>query len=169
MMTHFITEAWLKQYTPVSANVDATAIYPSTITAADMWVQSVLGTYFYNDLLVKYNNQTLNLDEEKLVEIIKPVVAWYAAVEAPITLSYQIKNKGPQKQSSDNSEALELNEIDALEQNFEKKAAFYLNQLKKYILKHKDLFPEYLSDDNDDSIIKLSKDEGDFNNLFAFV
>lgn len=168
-MIYFITETWLKQYSPISANVDATSIYPSTVTASDMWVQPVLGTYFYNILLEKYNNQTLNIEEEKLVNVIKPAVAWYAAVEAPMGLAYQIKNKGPQKQSSDNSEPLELNEVEALEQNFEKKASFYLNQVKKYINKYKDNFPEYISDDNDDSIIKPSKDDGDFNNLFIIV
>lgn len=169
-MTYFVTLAWLKAYTPVSANIDETLIFPFVPTSSDMWIQPILGTYFYQDLLAKYNAQTLNPDEVDLVEVIKPAIAWRTASEAPIGLTFQLKNKGLQTQNSDNSESVDLADAEAVELKYVKKAEFYENQVKKYLYKNKDLFPEYLSDLNDDSLIKPSKDRGnDYNTFISFV
>jgi len=169
-MEYFITLAWLKAYTPVSANIDETLIFPFVPTSADMWIQPILGTYFYQDLLAKYNAQTLNVDETALVAIIKPAVAWRTASEAPIGLTFQLKNKGLQTQNSDNSESVDLADAEAVELKYVKKAEFYENQLKKYIHKNQDLFPAYLSEDNDDSLIKPTRDRGnDYNTFINFV
>lgn len=169
-MNYFVTLAWLKAYTPVSANIDETLIFPFVPTSSDMWIQPILGTYFYQDLLAKYNAQTLNPDEVNLVEVIKPAIAWRTASEAPIGLTFQLKNKGLQTQNSDNSESVDLADAEAVELKYVKKAEFYENQVKKYLYKNKDLFPEYLSDLNDDSLIKPSKDRGnDYNTFISFV
>jgi hypothetical protein len=169
-MNYFVTLAWLKAYTPVSANIDETLIFPFVPTSSDMWIQPILGTYFYQDLLAKYNAQTLNPDEVNLVEVIKPAIAWRTASEAPIGLTFQLKNKGLQTQNSDNSESVDLADAEAVELKYVKKAEFYENQVKKYLYKNKDLFPAYLSEDNDDSLIKPSKDRGnDYNTFISFV
>ena len=169
-MNYFVTLAWLKAYTPVSANIDETLIFPFVPTSSDMWIQPILGTYFYQDLLAKYNAQTLNPDEVNLVEVIKPAIAWRTASEAPIGLTFQLKNKGLQTQNSDNSESVDLADAEAVELKYVKKAEFYENQVKKYLYKNRDLFPEYLSDLNDDSLIKPSKDRGnDYNTFISFV
>jgi hypothetical protein len=57
-MTYFITENYLKLNTTITANVDVTDLVPFVKTASDMSVQPILGSYFYTDLLTKYNNQT---------------------------------------------------------------------------------------------------------------
>ena len=169
-MTYFVTLAWLKAYTPVSANIDETLIFPFVPTSSDLWIQPILGTYFYEYLLNAYNAQTLNNDETALVEKIKYAIAWRTASEAPIGLTFQLKNKGLQTQNSDNSESVDLADAEAVELKYVKKAEFYENQVKKYLYKNKDLFPEYLSDLNDDSLIKPSKDRGnDYNTFISFV
>lgn len=169
-MNYFVTLAWLKAYTPVSANIDETLIFPFVPTSSDMWIQPILGTYFYQDLLAKYNAQTLTTDEVNLVEVIKPAIAWRTASEAPIGLTFQLKNKGLQTQNSDNSESVDLSDAEAVELKYVKKAEFYENQVKKYLHKNKDLFPQFISEDNDDSLIKPSKDRGnDYNTFVSFV
>jgi hypothetical protein len=169
-MTYFVTLAWLKAYTPVSANIDETLIFPFVPTSSDLWIQPILGTYFYEYLLNAYNTQTLNDDEKALVEKIKYAIAWRTASEAPIGLTFQLKNKGLQTQNSDNSESVDLADAEAVELKYVKKAEFYENQVKKYLYKNKDLFPEYLSDLNDDSLIKPSKDRGnDYNTFINFI
>jgi len=169
-MNYFITLAWLKAYTPVSANIDETLIFPFVPTSADMWIQPILGTYFYEYLLNAYNNQTLTTDETELVAKIKPAIAWRTASEAPVGLTFQLKNKGLQTQNSDNSESVDLADAEAVELKYVKKAEFYENQVKKYLHKYKDLFPQYTSDLNDDSITKPSKDKGDgYNTFVSFI
>ena len=54
-MIYFITETYLKNQTPITANVDVNDVTPFVRTQSEMRVQPILGTYFYNDILTKYN------------------------------------------------------------------------------------------------------------------
>jgi hypothetical protein len=72
-MLYFITETYLKTNTPITANVDVTDVTPYIATQAQLRVMPILGTVFYDDLLTKYNAQTLDPDEEILVAFIHPV------------------------------------------------------------------------------------------------
>ena len=78
-MIWFITENYLKDKTPITRNIDAADITPFVYTASDMFIKDILGSYFYDDILDKYNTQSLNPDETVLVSLIQPTVAWYAA------------------------------------------------------------------------------------------
>jgi hypothetical protein len=59
-MLYFITETYLKNNTPITANVDVNNVTPYLATQAALRIQPILGTTFYNDLLTKYNAQTLD-------------------------------------------------------------------------------------------------------------
>ena len=166
-MIYFVTENYLKTNTPITANVDSTDIVPYVKPASDMRVQDILGSYFYADMLTKYNNQTLNTNETELVEKIQPVVAWRAAEQAAFGLTYQLKNKGIQTQSGDYSSSVSQSETAFVMDHYGQMAAFYEKRLSKYLLMNKDLFPVFMSDENKDSDIKPivgCKDKGDYDN-----
>lgn len=145
MAVYFCTETWIKNSTPITANVDMTDVMPWIKTAAEMWIQPICGGFFYNHLLTKYNSQTLSGDEETLVELIKPAIAWRAASDAVYGLSYQLKNKGLQQQNGDFSESVELNEVQFGMAHYAQKAAFYEDLIIKYLKENKNLFPEFLN------------------------
>ena len=88
-MTYFVTETYLKNKTDISGNADVKYILPHIQTNSDMWVQPLLGTYFYEYLLVAFNDETLSSDEEELVDKIKPVIAWRALGDA--TFAYHLR------------------------------------------------------------------------------
>ena len=135
--------------------MDANDIIPLIKTSADMRVRSILGTYFYKDLLTKFNAQTLNSNEVTLVEdYIKPAVAWRASSEAIIELSYQLKNKGIQTQSGDYSTSPEQSAVMFNYHHKADKAAFYENRLEQYLIDNKALFPVFTSQSNTDSVAK---------------
>jgi len=161
--TYFVTERYLKDNTTVSNNCDVKDVLINVKPVADMYTRSLLGTYFYNDLLTKYNNQTLNADETTLVSIIQPTIAWKAASESVITLTYQLKNKGAQVQTGEYSSNPEYKEVMFLVHHYSDKADFYLNRLSVYLYDNKDLFPEFLSNSNTDSTVKKSCDGGNDN------
>ena len=48
-MNYFITENYLKNNTPITANVDVTDVTPYIATQAQLRVMPILGTVFYND------------------------------------------------------------------------------------------------------------------------
>jgi hypothetical protein len=148
---YFVTENYLKVNTPITANVNITEVLPLVKGAADMWTQATLGTYFYNDLLVKYNAQTLNPDEETLVALMQPSIAWRAAADAVIELSFQLKNKGIQTQSGDNSAAAESKMVQFMNRHYAQKAEFYELKMFEYLVKNRALYPEFTSQLNHNS------------------
>jgi len=142
---YFVTENYLKVNTPITANVNITEVLPLVKSASDMWTQATLGTYFYEYLLAKYNAQTLTADEQTLVALMQPSIAWRACADAVIELAYQLKNKGPQTQSGDNSSAAEAKMVEFMNRHYGQKAEFYEQQMWKYLVKNKALYPQFTS------------------------
>jgi len=152
-MTYFITNTYLKDNTPVGQNVDSNLIVPIIKTAADSYVRSILGTYFYNYLLTKFNAQTLSVLEITLVQdFIQMAVAWRACSDAVMTTSYQTTNKGIQTQSGDFSASPEYKAIMFMVHEYKSKGDFYDKRLENYLTNNGDLYPEFMNDLNDDSI-----------------
>lgn len=169
-MNYFISEAYLKNQTPITANVDVTDITPYIKTQSDLRVQPILGTYFYKYLLGKYNAQTLSNDEIELVEYIKPIVAWRSAEDAVFGLSYQLKNKGLQVQNGDYSNSVTKTEVTFAQDHYAQKASFYEARLVNYIKANKDLYPEFTDKLNTDSDIKPTKSvDNGFNDFMIMI
>ena len=153
-MLYFITETYLKTNTPITANVDVTDVTPYIKTQADLRVQPILGSVFYNYLLAEYNAQTLNPDEETLVGFIQPVVAWRSAEDAIFGLTYQLKNKGLQTQFGDYSGSVSRAEVAFGMEHYAQKASFFEQRLIKYLLANKNLFPQFTSLENRDTDLR---------------
>jgi hypothetical protein len=153
-MLYFITETYLKTNTPITANVDVTDVTPYIKTQADLRVQPILGSVFYNALLADYNAQTLNPDEETLVGFIQPVVAWRSAEDAIFGLTYQLKNKGLQTQFGDNSGSVSRAEVAFGMEHYAQKASFFEQRLIRYLLANKNLFPLFISQENRDTDLR---------------
>jgi len=157
-MTYFITEAYLKLNTPITANVDVTELNPLIKVAADSYVRSILGTYFYNYLLTEYNAQTLDTPpatgEVTLVQdYIQMAVAWRTCAEAVMSVSLQLKNKGVQTQSGDFSAAADKSTTSMLFHHYRDKADFYDQRLMNYLIDNKNLYPNFLNPLNNDTIV----------------
>ena len=162
-MIYFITENYLKNNTPITNNVDVTDVMPYVATQSRLRITPILGYYFYEDLLTKYNAQTLNSDEEDLVEFIQPVVAWYSAEDAVFGLTYQLKNKGIQQQFGDYSNAVSKDEVAFNMDHYHQKAQRFEQDLITWLEANKSKFPEYTSQENKDSIVKPIDDDCDDN------
>jgi hypothetical protein len=168
-MNYFITESYLKRETPITANVDVNDLIPFIKTASDFAVQPILGTYFYDYLLAKYNAETLTTLEQTLVGYIKPIVAWQTCSDGVVGLSRQLKNKGLQSQNGDYSNSSDLKEIAFYLDHYDQKKTFYVNRLVTYLTRNSKLFPEFESEENKDSNIRPSKPIGGFNDSIMIV
>lgn len=168
-MIYFCTEAFLKDNVLIGDNVDAKTLMPLVKSAADSWTRNTLGNAFYQYLLTGFNDQTLSGLELDLVnDYVKYAIAFRAAGDASILLSYQIKNKGIQKQSGDNSNSAEMREIAFISHHLNDKASFYENRLYDYLKENKDLFPELIAQNNRDSRVVKCGDQNNFNqNIIA--
>lgn len=166
----FVTENYIKANTPITANVDIKEVLPLIKGASDMWTQHTLGTYFYQYLLAKYNAQTLNANEEILVALMQPSISWRACADAVIELSYQLKNKGIQTQSGDNSNNGEAKMVQFMNRHYAQKAEFYEQKMWEYLVKNKTLYPEFISELNHNSncLSHCRKEGGKFNSQIFF-
>lgn len=161
----FVSETYIRENTVLNQNLDINDVVNNINVAQDMFIQPVLGTNFYNELLTKYNNQTLNSDETTLVLHIKPGLAYRASEMALPFIQYQIKNKGPQSQSGDNSDSVETSVLSYLRNELANRAEFYEQRLVNYLCDNSSLFPGYIS--GNDTDIKPT-DEGNYDGGFAF-
>ena len=153
-MLYFITENYIKLKTPITRNVDVNEVTPFIQSVANRRIQPILGSHFYNDLLTKYNAQTLTAAETTLVELLQPCIAWYGAAEAVLSLTYQLKNKGIQKQNGDFSESVAKDEILLMYDHYQSDAAFYEQRIRILLKENGDDYAEYISTDNTDSDMK---------------
>jgi hypothetical protein len=165
-MLYFITEDFLKSETPITANCDITDVSPWIKPAAETRLKPILGGLFYSDLLAKYNAKTLNGDEENLVLLVQPCVAWRAAGFSVYALSRQLKNKGIQIQNGDNSDGVTLNEVTFGMDHYNQIAGQYEYDLKEFIIENKNLFPVFISNNNKGSRIKGAAKVEDINDGF---
>jgi hypothetical protein len=169
-MTYFVTETYLKSKTDISSNADVKFILPHIQTNSDMWIQPILGTYFYEYLLDAFNDQTLTSDEEVLVNKIKPIISWRALSDATYALSRKVTNKGIQRQDGEFSQGVELGEIGFAMERYTKKAEFYSQRLINYLVTNKALFPEFTSAENKDSDIKPKEDNNNnYDSTLMFI
>ena len=74
-----------------------------------------------------------------------------------MALSYQLKNKGIQKQNGDFSESVVKDEILLIYDHYQSEAAFYEQRIRIYLKEYKDLFSAYTSTLNTDSDMKPDK------------
>lgn len=148
---YFVTENYIKVNTPITANVNITEVLPLVKAASDMWTQHTLGTYFYEYLLAKYNAQALSANEEILVALMQPSIAWRACADAVIELSYQLKNKGIQTQSGDFSANGEAKMVQFMNRHYSQKAEFYEQKMWDYLVKNKALYTEFTGPLNNNS------------------
>ena len=170
-MQFFITENYLKDKTPITRNIDAADIIPFISTSADMYIKDILGSYFYDDILEKYNNQNLNPDETVLVSLIQPTVAWYSASDAVYGVHYSLRNKGIQLQDGENSTAANQNEVVMISKHYKQTGDFYAERLRKYLILNKDLFSVFTDKLNTRSCltdITPRKDDG-YNNDMMMI
>jgi hypothetical protein len=153
-MLYFITENYLKTNTPITANVDVTDVTPYIATQAQLRVMPILGTTFFNYMLEVYNDQTATNDEETLIKLIQPIVAWRSAEDAVFGLTYQLKNKGLQTQNGDFSSSVSQREVAFGMEHYAQKAAFFEQRLIRYLLKNRSLYPEFISTENRDTDLR---------------
>jgi sulfur relay (sulfurtransferase) DsrC/TusE family protein len=148
-MIYYITEQFLKNKTPITQNVDAKDLAPFMEMTVRTYIQPILGYNFNNELLEKFNNETLNTIETELVEFIQFVVAFYATYDAIPSLTFRISNKGIQSQFGDYQNSEGVATVEYLRNNMLKFARVHESNLRAFLDLNKDQFQTYLATINE--------------------
>jgi sulfur relay (sulfurtransferase) DsrC/TusE family protein len=148
-MIYYITEQFLKNKTPITQNVDAKDLAPFMEMTVRTYIQPILGYNFNNELLEKFNDETLSVIETELVEFIQFVVAFYATYDAIPSLTFRISNKGIQSQFGDYQNSEGVATVEYLRNNMLKFARVHESNLRAFLDLNKAQFPTYLATINE--------------------
>jgi hypothetical protein len=145
-----ITRDDLVRFTATNGNVDTDKFIQFIKIAQDTHIQNFLGTKLLEKIQSDIVAGTLTGNYESLVEnLVKPMLIHWAMVEFLPFAAYTIANKGVYKHSSENSEKVEKNEVDYLVEKERQIAQHYTERFTMYMSFHRDLFPEYNTNVNE--------------------
>jgi hypothetical protein len=142
-MIYFVTEAFIKDKTHITQNVDAKDLAPYIPMSVKVYIEKILGYTFTQDLLVKFNAGTTDPLEDELIDFVKYTTAFYAAYDAAPNLSFRISNKGVQSQSGDYSASEGIQAVEYIRTNILKFAKVHEGNLREFLQLNKDNFPLY--------------------------
>jgi hypothetical protein len=152
-LINFISETYLRQTVVNLSNVDTKDLAPNIEYSQDVYIQPIIGSQFYNSLQISFSAQTLNSNEEYLVSLIQPSLAYYTVYESLPFLTYNIKNKGPQRQFGENSGDIDFNALNFLRNNIKNRAEFYAERIQNYLMFSGNLFPNYVTQATNQDIL----------------
>jgi hypothetical protein len=144
--TLLITVQQLKDRTGLHSNVDEKQVIPDIKYCQDAYIMPLLGTALMNKLQEDIEGETgkptgdyLTLWENYLLD----ALCYYVLGESPMTLTYQLYNKGLVKKTSENTVTPDVQEIIQMADKYKKRAEWYGQRMADYLLENYTLFPEY--------------------------
>lgn len=141
-----INEEYFKQYSPVPNNFNINDIEPYFKVAEKIWVEPLLGTPLYEELLEQVNTNTLTEKNSTLLLVLYPYLSFAIVFECLPFLSYHISEVGITKGKSDNSDSVSINDVNYINTHIRTQVEVMKTQLKKFLNDHSDNFPSYVPD-----------------------
>jgi hypothetical protein len=160
----FVTTKDMATFTPMNGSIDVDKITQYMKLAHDIHLQNYLGTDLFDKIGADIVASTLIEPYATLVsKYIKPMALWYGFYEYLKFGGYSVSNQGIYKHTSENSESVDLKEVDSMEDKALIIADNYAKVFVDYICFNSASFPEYNTNSNGD--IDPAKDVN-FSNWF---
>jgi len=147
----FISRTDLVKNTIIDGNVDTDKFIQFIKIAQEIHITNYLGSKLYDKISADIVANTLTGDYLSLVsDYIQPMLIHFAMVEYLPFASFQIKNGGVFKHSSESSESVSKSEIEFLIQKQRDFSEYYTRRFVDYICFNSAKFPEYLNNSGSD-------------------
>lgn len=144
----FISEIYLKDFSPLTQNVDVKDYLPFVKVAQEKYTKPIVGSKLYDKLIAGVIASSLSADETVLVKLLRPIVGWYTLYECIPFINLKLKNKGILKSGTDFSSNADLSETRYLREECRNQSEWYVQRLQDYLCKNGKLFPEYTNPEN---------------------
>jgi hypothetical protein len=151
----FINRTDLVRNSIIDGNVDTDKFIQFIKLAQQIHIQNYLGTELYNKISTLITSGDIDEAEYAdyktlLNDYIQPMLIWWSQVDYIPFASYQIRNGGIYKHSSETSESVGKDEVDFLVNKAREKADFYTRRFIDYISFRNATYPEYTANTNED-------------------
>ena len=147
----FISRTDLVKNSIISGSTDTDLFINYIKIAQEIHITNYLGSKLYDKISADIVADTLTGDYLSLVkDYIQPMLIHFAMVEYLPFASFQIKNGGVFKHSSESSESVSKSEIEFLIQKQRDFSEYYTRRFVDYICFNSTKFPEYLNNSGSD-------------------
>ena len=149
----FLSVDYLRDNTVINGNVDSELLEPFILLSQNIHVETIVGTKLYNSIITSIEADTLAGDNKTLIDnYIQPALIQWALYEALPFINYKLTNKSIATKSSDNSEAVELDELHYLRTNVRDNAETMSERATKFLKNNTDIYPLFLDNIECDEI-----------------
>lgn len=156
------SERFVKALTAIDDNIAGKYLMPSIIEAQEVYLASIIGS----DLLLKCKRAIadgtfladnefsadfsddftiLSPDEDRLEALIKHCqyyLAYKSVSELVVKVSYKVANKGVNRTTDDNVQAVSFSEVCAMQDYYIAKADFFALKLQTWLCTNREHYPE---------------------------
>ena len=139
-----ISEKTIKENSLVSNNVDGKYIQNAIRTAQDISLQPIIGQKLFERLCEGVSEQNLTeLETELISDYIHPVLLNAVMSDLVLQLTYKFRNLGIVQTTDANIMIPSLNELQYIREDYNMKAAFYMNRLSDFLEANCTKFKQY--------------------------
>jgi len=140
----FLSVDYLRDNTVINGNVDSEILEPFIVNAQNVHIETIVGTKLYNSIIASIEADTLaGVDKTLIDDYIQPALIQWALYEALPFINYKLTNKAISTKSSDNSEAVELDELHYLRTAVRDVAEYMSERATMYLKANETLYPLY--------------------------
>ena len=142
MQNILINEKWLKEYSPIPLNYNLKEVQNYIKIAEQIWLEPILGFYFYEELLYQVkNNEVSEENSTLLAEAVYPLLGYAVVLEALPFLWSHISEVGITLGKSDNSDSLTLKDMTYVENHLRRQVEVRKDYLIKFLCEHCKSYP----------------------------
>ena len=139
-----ISEKTIKENSLVSNNVDGKYIQNAIRSAQDLSVQPIIGQKLFERLCEGVSEQNLTeLETDLISTYIQPVLLNAVMSDLVLQLTYKFRNLGVVQTTDTNIMVPSLNELQYIREDYNMKAAFYMNRLSDFLEANCSKFKQY--------------------------
>lgn len=140
----FISEQYVKDTSYIDENVDMKLLRSNILETQDIRILPILGSALYSELKTQVSAGTLTtLNRTLLDTYISPALKYWVLSDGAYFLQYKIMNKGIVTRNSENSQNIQVNELDRLTDFFKDRAEIYSQRVTNYLLENETSYPLY--------------------------
>lgn len=139
----FIDEQYLKSYTPVSAAVDTTLLWPFVQSSQQTDIQPLVGKRLYERLVAAVDTGTVSTDEADLIRLLRDALVWSTLRSYLVFSSIKLRGEGATRQSGEGNSSASLEELSFLRSEAKSMFYHYAERVQQHLAENQILFPEW--------------------------
>lgn len=141
-----VSETKIKNFTNTHQNVDTELILPNIQIAQDLGLQNLIGSRFYDELILQVSGGTLTtVNREFLEGWVQPYLLWRAYYECHPQIYMRMMNKSIIIGDTEQGKAVTVKEMQYLRDIAMSRYEFYAQRLMDQLRNFPNLYPAYYS------------------------